>query len=461
MLIQFAHLERISMFTALAFGLQMGLTTAMPMPAALVSIERHSQFELDRYTRQIELEGGWWLEMENRLLVAAPPTRLPDLLAGAHVEADLGWLRPDDLALQTRACAVDEGPALPSIADTGRFALVRTPATLLPYAAPDVSEWRPVVPNRVITRDLKARGALAMAKSAPDPEVQLRVDAIDAQRWFDTLSALASFDRSSYGSGIDQARDWLANEFSALGLQVSTPSFVVGSSGVQVENVVARRTGILYPDEWVIVGGHYDSRQQTMANPAQTPGAEDNASGCAGVVEAARVFTQFPPLRTMVFACFAGEEQGLYGGSAYVQSLLDSGDLAKVDLAVIMDMIGYSGDADLDVLLETSASLSAVFTPFTAAAANYAPELRVLIDTSACCSDHMPFIYRGVPSLLTIENDYSPSMAFGYQHYHKTTDLPGNITRAQEMGGGILKMNIAVLAEAAGFETPILRDGFE
>jgi hypothetical protein len=124
-------------------------------------------------------------------------------------------------------------------------------------------------------------------------------------------------------------------------------------------------------------------------------------------------------------------------------------------------MIGYSGDADLDVLLETSASLSAVFTPFTAAAANYAPELRVLIDTSACCSDHMPFIYRGVPSLLTIENDYSPSMAFGYQHYHKTTDLPGNITRAQEMGGGILKMNIAVLAEAAGFETPILRDGFE
>lgn len=449
------------MFSPLAFGLQMGLTTALPMPAALIALDHHPQFELDRYTRQIEQDGGWWLEMENRLLVVAPPSRLPDLLAGERVVADLGWIRPDDLALQTRACGVDEGPALPSIADTGRFALVRTPATLLPYKAPDVSEWRPVVPNRVLTKDLRARGLLAMAKGAPDPEVQLRVDAIDTQRWFDTLSTLASYDRSSYGSGIDQARDWLIGEFSALGLQVSTQTFTIGGTATQVENVIARRTGSLYPDEWVIVGGHYDSRQQSINDPNQSPGAEDNASGCAGVVEAARVFSQFPPQRTMIFVCFAGEEQGLYGGSAYAQSLEASGDLARVDLAVIMDMIGYSGDADLDVLLETSSSLSGVFPAFAAAAATYAPELRVLTDTIACCSDHMPFINRGVPSLLTIENDYSPSMPFGYQHYHRTTDVPANLTRAQEMGGGILKMNIAVLADAGGFETPVLRDGFE
>ena len=114
-------------------------------------------------------------------------------------------------------------------------------------------------------------------------------------------------------------------------------------------HVIARRTGSLYPDEWVIVGGHYDSRQQNINDPSQSPGAEDNASGCAGVVEAARVFSQFPPQRTMIFVCFAGEEQGLYGGNAYAQALQTSGDLAKVDLAVIMDMIGYSGDADLDV----------------------------------------------------------------------------------------------------------------
>ena len=110
------------MFSALALGLQMGLTTAMPMPAALVALDRHPQFELDRYTRQIEHAGGWWVELENRLLVAAPPSRLPGLLAGERVLSDLGWIRPDDLALQTRACGVDEGRSLPAIADTGRLA---------------------------------------------------------------------------------------------------------------------------------------------------------------------------------------------------------------------------------------------------------------------------------------------------------------------------------------------------
>ncbi|HQW81118.1 MAG TPA: M28 family metallopeptidase [Pseudomonadota bacterium] len=449
------------MFSPLVLGLQMGLTTAMPMPAALVALDRHPQFELDRYTRQIEAEGGWWVEMENQLLVVAPPSRLPGLLAGERVVSDLGWLRPDDLALQTRACGIDEGPALPAIADTGRFALVRTPATLLPYKTPDVSEWRPLLPNRTITKDLRARGLMAMAKAAPDADVQLRVDALDTQRWFDTLSTLASYDRSSYGAGIDQARNWLIGEFSTLGLQVTTQTFTIGGTATQVENVIARLPGSHYPDDLVIVGGHYDSRQQNIHDPNQTPGAEDNASGCAGVLEAARVFSQFPPQRTMIFVCFAGEEQGLYGGDAYAHSLQsDDGTITNVELAVIMDMIGYSGDADLDVLLETSSSLSTLFPVFTTAAATYAPELRLISDTSYCCSDHAPLITLGAPALLTIENDYSPSMPSGYQHYHKTTDLPANVTRAQQMGGAILKMNIAVLTEAAGM-APLFADDFE
>lgn len=449
------------MLSALTLGLHMGLTTAMPLPAAIVALDARSQFELDRYTRQIETDGGWWLEMEDRLLIAAPSTRLPDLLADQRVLDDLGWIRPDDLALQTRACAVDESAPLPALAMAGRFALVRTPATLLPYKLPEVSEWRPVVPNQVLARDLRARGQMAMAKGAIDPQVQQRVAALDTQRWFDNLSTLAAIDRSSYGPDIDLARDWLLGQFAALNLDVSTQTFTIGGTATQVENVIGRMTGHTYPDELVIVGGHYDSRQQQPQVPTQTPGAEDNATGCAGVLEAAHVFTQFPPQRSMIFVCFAGEEQGLYGGHALAQAMQNDTTLADVDLAVIMDMIGYSGDTDLDVLLETSSGLSTLFPLFTAAAANYAPELRLISDTMYCCSDHAPFIQRGAPALLTIENDYSPSMPNGYQHYHKTTDVPANITRAQEMGGGILKMNIAVLTAAAGFEPVLFSDGFD
>jgi hypothetical protein len=442
------------MLSSLALGLQMGLTTALPMPAAIVALDRTPQAELDHYTRRIEQDGGWWLEIEDKLLIAAPIARYAELVQGRHVVADLGFLRPDDLALQSRACGIDAHERHPAIAEAGRFALVRIDANALPYRAPDLSEWKPVVPNQVLARDENARGRVAMAKRAVDPDVQLRVDAFDAAQWFSDVTTLAGFDRSSYGGGIDQARDWLTAQFQGLGLSVSTPSFTFGST--TVENVVATLAGTAYPTERVLIGGHYDSRQQAGSNPANTPGAEDNATGCAGVLAAARVFAQYRPQRTMVFVCFAGEEQGLHGSDAYVDALQAAGEDDDVDLAVVMDMIGYSGDTDLDVLLESSSAMAGVFPDFMSAAATYAPELRVVSSTNYWGSDHVPFIDAGIPSLLTIENDYG-----SYPHYHKTTDLPANITRALEMGGGILKMNIAVLAEAAGFETPVFRDGFE
>lgn len=442
------------MFTELAFSLQMSLSMAPPMPAAIVALGEMPLVELNRYTEQIERDGGWWLEVEDRLLVAAPMARYSGLLTGHDIVKELGFVRPGDLALQSRACGIDAHARLPAIVEAGRFALVRVDADTLPHRAPALSEWKPVLPNQVLARDERARSDHQAAKRAAEPEVQLRVDAFDAAHWFADVGSLASFDRSSYGSNIDLARDWLVAQFDALGLTVTTPSFTFGST--TVENVVATLTGTTHPDQVLVIGGHYDSRQQVGSNPANTPGAEDNATGCAGVLAAARVFAQFPPQKTLAFVCFAGEEQGLYGGYAFVDALQAAGQDGQVELAIIMDMIGYSGDTDLDVLLESSSTFAGVFPDFASAAANYAPELRVVTSTNYWGSDHVPFIDAGIPSLLTIENDYA-----SYPHYHKTTDLPANITRAQQMGGGIMKMNIAVLVEAAGFETPILRDGFE
>ena len=443
------------MLPALTLGLQMGLTTALPMPAAVVALEATPQFELDAYTTQIEARGGWWLELEDKLLVAAPLGHYAELIEGHKVVADLGFLRPDDLALQSRACGIDAHERHPAIVEAGRFALVRIDANAVPYRAPALSEWKPVVPNQVLARDQNARGHILMAKRTADPEVQLRVNAFDAAQWFGDVATLAGFNRSSYGSEIDQARDWLTAQFQGQGLSVATPSFTFGST--TVENVVATLTGTTYPQEVLLIGGHYDSRQQVGSNPANTPGAEDNATGCAGVLAAARVFAQYPPQRTMVFVCFAGEEQGLHGGYAYVDALQAAGHAGDVDLAVIMDMIGYSGDADLDVLLESSSAFNGVVSTFSSAAANYAPELRVVTSTNYWGSDHVPFIEAGIPSLLTIENDYG-----SYPHYHKTSDVPGNVTNALTMGGGIMKMNIAVLTEAAGYSSSALfGNGFE
>jgi len=449
----------VSLLSSLTLGLQMGLTTASPMPATVVALDAQSQFDVAHYTRQIEADGGWWLELDDRLLVAAPPTRLPDLLDGRKVLDDLGWIRPDDLALQARGCPIHPGIPLPEIARAGRYTLVRAPATLLPYQLPELSEWRPVVPNQRIAQHWRDRGMLDLAKRAADPDVQARVDAIDRERWFGVLEHLATYDRSSRRSDIANARDWLLGKFGALGLQTSTHPFAMsGSVAVPQVNVIGTLVGTTLPDEWIIVGAHYDSIQINGSNGAAAPGAEDNASGCAAVVEMAEVFTRFPPQRTMIFTCFSGEEQGLIGSTRWVEDALrPAGHLPKIKLALIMDMIGYSADSQLDVLLETSGALSSVFTPFQGAVADYAPELVPHTSTLPFGSDHMPFINRSVPSLLVIEFDYDD-----YPGYHRTDDVPDMISNARDMGGGVLKMNVAVLTEAAGFDAiGVFDDGFE
>ena len=447
------------MLSSLALGLQMGLTTALPMPAALVALGDRRQADVVAYSREIEARGGWWLELDDRMLVAAPATVLPELIEGEHVLDELGWIRPDDLALQARGCAIHPSAPLPAIARAGRHTLVRTPATLLPYRLPEVSEWRPVVPNRSIAQDWRARGLIDRAKRAANPEVQQRVDTVDRDRWFGVLSHLATYDRSSRRSGIASARDWLLGQFGNLGLQTSTYAFPMsGTVAVPQVNVVGTLTGTSLPDEWIIVGAHYDSIQTNGAGSAAAPGAEDNASGCAAVLEMAEVFTRFPPKRTMVFTCFSGEEQGLIGSTRWVEDALrPNGHLPKIKLALIMDMIGYSQNTQLDVLLETSSALSTVFPQFQNAVADYATELVPHTSTNPFGSDHMPFIEYDVPSLLVIEYDYDL-----YPGYHKTNDVPGTISNALAMGGGVLKMNAAVLTEAAGYDAnAMFGDGFE
>jgi len=276
-------------------------------------------------------------------------------------------------------------------------------------------------------------------------------DEVNAQRWFDDVVTLASTNRYTHGSEILTARDWIAQQLAALpGITVTTPSFGVG--GTTAYNVVGTLPGTTQADDWYIVGGHYDSTSQAPYTAA--PGAEDNASGCAGVLEMARIFTASPPPTTLLFICYSGEEQGLRGSADHAGDLVASGDAGKVRAMLNMDMIGYTGDAELDCLLETDAWAQDLLWPFVAAAAQVTT-LVISTSTYAFGSDHVPYLDRDMPALLTIENDWD-----SYPDYHRTTDLPANITL--EMGRQILRMNVAALGEMTGAESGLLfRDAFE
>lgn len=295
-----------------------------------------------------------------------------------------------------------------------------------------------------IYRGTEARRALPKQAATTQAILDL-IAQLDGTRYFNTISTLANWNRYTHGSQILNARDYIQAEFQSLGLSTELQSFTVGSTTAY--NVIGTLPGTTRPNEWYIVCGHYDSISESPSTAA--PGAEDNASGTAGVLELARVLADEPQQATLKFIAFSGEEQGLFGSNAYVQSLIASGDLSKVQGVINMDMISYTIDSDLDVLLETRPFAQSLLDIMQLSAQQFT-SLRVVTSFNPCCSDHMPFLNNNVKAVLSIENDWNV-----YPHYHRTTDTTAHITTA--MGMEILKMNLATLAQLTAGVIPSLR----
>jgi Zn-dependent M28 family amino/carboxypeptidase len=159
---------------------------------------------------------------------------------------------------------------------------------------------------------------------APSPD---RIES-DIQTLVDFGTRNTLSDTTSDSRGIGAARRWIKAEFDKISedcggcLNVYYQRDLVLASenrripeDVYVVNVIAELKGTTYPDRYVIMSGDIDSRASSSIDAeTDSPGANDNASGVAGTLEAARVLTQYEFPSTIVFAALSGEEQGLFGG---------------------------------------------------------------------------------------------------------------------------------------------------
>ncbi len=441
-----------------------GGAIAARQPAALVDIATFQRATIEDLKASVDAGfDGWWLEAGDQLLLAGSLELARQLLPAAAIR-DLGELAPGDLVLHAQGCA--ESGIAPSLVlvDGLTYRLMRqTPhtreASHLHFAHLGAPEWVDVEPNSVLARRETTQEALQA--TGTDPSIAALVRQVSPSRWFGDVSALAEFSRSSFNTAqLAAARAHIAGQFAALGLAVSEPQFQFTSgTTVIASNVIGRWQGAVTPDDWIVVGGHYDSRQEQASNPANAPGADDNASGCAGVIEAARVLVKGRPASTILFMCYAGEEQGLHGSQAHVTQLNNAGELARVRRMANMDMIGWSATDDLGVLLGTTAVASndAVLQEMVAAAQNYVPGLDVFTTRNTCCSDHMPYLNAGRPAVFSIHR----GSASAYPHYHRTTDTPANLGAfAQPMADAIVRMNVAAIAEWSGAYDFLFGDSF-
>lgn len=161
------------------------------------------------------------------------------------------------------------------------------------------------------------------------------IDAVSSERIKNDIKILADFgtrhtlsDTVSETRGIGAARRWIKNEFETISdncsncLDVFYQKDLVekGANGritkdVWVVNVVAIQKGTKYPNRYIIMSGDIDSRVSDPNNfTSDSPGANDNASGMAGAIEAARVLSKYKLESSIIYVGLSGEEQGLFGG---------------------------------------------------------------------------------------------------------------------------------------------------
>ncbi len=321
-----------------------------------------------------------------------------------------------------RRFALEPGTWLLEAADPGFRASLAQPFRLkllglegvLPIPPPPSGERAQAAPGAASVID-----RLAAAVS----EGRLRAD----------IQALQDF-RTRYASTpeCEAAGSFLHGRLQETGLTAQFQPFTF--YGYPSRNVWAVIPGLTQPGQKVVVVAHYDS---TSGQPrVLAPGADDNGSGTAAVLELARLLSGEKFDFSIVLLCVSAEEWGLYGSRAYAVQARERGDdiVGVIDL----DMISFpdpSGDA-VD-LYGNSASEWLVDRFIAVARSRARLRLDKVIDSSMVYSDHAPFWDQGYPALCANEDSSSP-------YYHTTGDTLATL----DMGFAVEATRAAVAAVA-------------
>ena len=184
-------------------------------------------------------------------------------------------------------------------------------------------------------------------------------------------------DTRSNRRGIGAARRWVQREFETMSrncggcLEIATPSETVSGTEriptpTEVVDVLAIQRGTTDPTRVIIISGHLDGRVTDVMNArSDAPGANDDASGVAAMMEAARVLSQYRFSATLVYAALSGEEQGLHGGKILADYARAQG--WRVEAVLNNDIVGntegMSGVRDNTHVRVFSEGTRAVETP--------------------------------------------------------------------------------------------------
>jgi Zn-dependent M28 family amino/carboxypeptidase len=256
------------------------------------------------------------------------------------------------------------------------------------------------------------------------------------------------------------AERYIAGELAALGFELARQTYV--AEGVESSNLEVTVPGAARASEIVLVGAHYDT-------VPGSPGADDNASGIAGLIEIARELRDARPARTVKLVAFVNEEPpffyfGEMGSGVYARAARRRGDDIRVMLSLEMlgcysDVAGsqayppllrffYPGAGNFIAFvsnLRSRRALREVVSAFRKSSDFPAEKLASPgIVPGVSWSDQLSFWRAGYPAVMVTDTAF-----YRYRHYHSATDTPDRIdyARMAKVVDGLAK---AVIALAGG-----------
>ncbi len=341
-----------------------------------------------------------------------------------------------------------------------------TPA-LLPTAVP----WQPDKPAPA--------GAVVDPVSdvtpAVDPLIENLVNAVSRQQLmayvqtlqnFGTRNAFSPVDDPNFGIGA--AREWIYNEFTRVGngrLQVERQPFplVYGDAAAEQMNIIATLPGKAADNQVIVIMAHYDNRPPDAADgETLAPGANDNASGVALLLESARLLSAYEWNQTIVFAALSAEEQGAVGSRAFVQNAFLQGldIIAAFNYDAVGGREGIPQFARLFAPNLRQSPSGEIARYYEYVAGLYLPAFpaRVIdaLDREGRFGDQKEFINAGLPGVRIIESEEDPSLVnsrkdrwelVDYHYLQQVTQL--NVAVAATLAGGPTTPEIPLIEAVA------------
>jgi leucyl aminopeptidase len=217
-------------------------------------------------------------------------------------------------------------------------------------------------------------------------------------------------------------------------IEIDPYPYVDAEQNYTWQNLIVRLPGKTSPDEKILLTAHFDSIVVRDGNALLVaPGADDNASGTAVLLEALHLLADESFEKTIEIIFFSGEELSLQGSRAYVQDH----DLQGVQAVLNVDMIGYDSDDDgcFEIHAGTDPASQQIAVLLSETIVNYQIPLQpeILLENATERSDHAPFWNAQIPAIAISENFFEQQGAGvcplndPNPYYHQSGDLAANI----------------------------------